>query len=312
MTMGQSSAAARPPWYVRWSRHRTTVLLAVLLGVGVPVLVAVPSGNSRDAWTLVGIVLLIGAGSVALLGVGLRLAGFDADATAIAQGLAARDDQRRLLERWLVRARWARFVGGTSGVIVFVLGTNGRGDVLLLGSGGIAIGAALAEVHHVRRHRGPRTARLDVRTVGDYLLATDARWMIAVAAAGAATAVAGAVHASTRGACWWGGAALVVIVLARLIQQRVADRPRPAIPESLVHADDLARELAIGRGLARPATYVGLAMVAHGCRALQPELHGMASLAATIATIFAFVRWWQNRRLGLDFVIDTPRPPVVA
>ncbi len=46
-----------------------------------------------------------------------------------------------------------RFVG-----LAWFLGTNGRGDVLLFGTGGIAIGAMLAEVHHVRHRRGPRSA----------------------------------------------------------------------------------------------------------------------------------------------------------
>lgn len=309
--MGQSSDTSRAPWYVRWARQRALLTIVVVVGIGAPLLLVAPQRHI-SAWAIGTIVLVTVAAAVALLGIGLRLAGFDADATEIAAGLAAHDDQRRLLERWLVRARWARFVGGGSGLLAWFLGTNGRGDVLLFGTGGIAIGAMLAEVHHVRHRRGPRAARLDVRTVGDYLLADDVKWMIAVAAAGVVVATIGAVHHDSRAACWWGGAALVVILLARLAQQRVADRPRPAIPESLVHADDLARRLAIGRGLARPATYVGLALVAHGCRALRPEFGGLATSAGGIAALCAFVRWWQNRRLGLDFVIGTDPPTVLA
>ena len=192
--------------------------------------------------------------------------------------------------------------------MVWVLGTSLQGDLLLCGVGGIALGAMLAELHVVRPQRGPRTATLDVRALGAYLTDKDRNRMLAVGAA-ALVLVAAAVAADGIGTVVWPGvAALLVLGAAHLVQRRVASRPRPAIAASLRHADDLARELAIGRGLAQPATYFALALVARGAFLLRPELGDVTVLVGVAAWVCALVMWWSNRRLGLDFLLEQRRP----
>ncbi len=203
-------------------------------------------------------------------------------------------------------------MGGFAGIVAWFLGTQTQGDLLVLGTAGIAAGAVLAEMHHIRRPAGPRTARLEVRTVGDYLTRTDARRMVGVAAAATVMASVGVVSAETRSATWWALGALVALGIARFAQQRVATRARPALSPSLTRADDLARELAIGRGLARPFTFFALALVARSCFALEPSVDGLAQLLGVVAWLCAFGLWWQNRRLGLDFLLDGRRGPVIA
>ena len=153
---------------------------------------------------------------------------------------------------------------GICGVVVWVLGTSVQGDLLLCGVGGIALGAMLAELHVVRPQHGPRTATLDVRALGAYLTDRDRNRMIGVAGAAAVLIAMAAIEDGFGVGVVCGGAALVVLGAANLVQRRVASRPRPAIAASLRRADDLARELAIGRGLAQPATYFGLALVGRG------------------------------------------------
>jgi hypothetical protein len=170
----------------------------------------------------------------------------------------------------------------------------------------------LAEVHHARPRRGPRTARLDVRTVGDYMMRQDARRMIGVAIVGVGVAVAGVVSARSVASVWWGLAAIGTLGVARLVQQRVVSRPRPAAAPNLIRADDLARELAIGRGLARPATFFALTLIARGWYALMPEIGQPGRLLGAAAWIYALYLWWHNRRLGLDFLLTEPGDPVLS
>ena len=294
-----------------WKRHLSSrwVIPAGILVFALPTLVIVArtdgSSASRSVWQVALLVVLLALLVVVLLGFGLQLAGFDGEAEDIAHGLTTDPDQARLLERWLTRARWARLVGGFGGVIAWMLATDEHGDLLLLGTGGIAAGAMLAELHQVRRRPGPRTARLDVRRVDDYLLTTDRNRMIGVAIA---AVVVGVIALLLRPlAAWWTLAALVVLGLARLMQQRVAGRPRPAVAPKLLRADDLARELAIGRGLARPATYFALTLIARAGYTLMASHHDLGRTIGIVAWLYALYLWWHNRRLGLDFVIDEPR-----
>ena len=294
-----------------WKRHLSNrwVIPAGILVFALPTLVVVArtdgSSASRSLWQVVLLLALIALLVAVVLGFGLQLAGFDGEAEDIAHGLTTDQDQARLLERWLTRARWARLVGGFSGVITWMLATDGRGDLLLLGTAGIAVGAMLAELHHVRRRPGPRTARLDVRRVDDYLLASDRNRMIGVAIA--AVAVGILALALRPVAAWWALAALVVLGLARLMQQRVAGRPRPAVAPKLLRADDLARELAIGRGLARPTTVFALTLIARAGYMMMANHHDIGRTIGIVAWLYALYLWWHNRRLGLDFVIDEPR-----
>lgn len=309
--MGQS----RDRSWRRWLTARPVVVTAAVVAlVGLLVPVAARSDNEGEsgAVTWIAILLLLIAAFV-VVNVLLRLAGIDDDADRIAAHLAPEPLQQRLLARWLSRARWARFIGGLAGVLAWFLGTNGRGDVLLLGTLGIGLGALAAESHQVRPRRGPRTVSLEVRSLSQYLPRAEALAMALVAGLAALASVAGAFHGPSRRAAAWGLAALVFVAAMRWAQLRVVRRPRPALPEGLVWADDLARHLSVVRGLARPAVYVGLVLSSQALYALEPLLgSGVARLLAAIARLTAFALWARNRRLGLDGVLRQPAGAVVT
>ncbi len=293
----------------QWSQGPGGLAL-LLIAIGVPTLmiVRVDSGDgsqsgAANAVILAVLLVLVGLAAIQL---GRMLAGADPAVAELSSQLADDPEQARLLARWLSRARWARNIGGLCGVVVWVLGTQGQGDLLAWGVGGIATGALLAEVHHVRRSAGPRTASLDVRSLNDYLPVHDRRRMIVVAALAGAVALAGLAAGSA--AVWFGLAAVAVLGAARLAQWRVAARPRPALSDTLRTADDMARHLAIGRGLARPATYLSLALISRGAWALEPTIGGGAALLAVAAWLYAFYMWWTNRRLGLDHLLKRSQP----
>jgi hypothetical protein len=315
MTMRQSRAQSAGRSGRGWNRLPSRLssrwLLAAVstLLVGSGFLFLLGGNKVAVIATLVVMAALI---SLFVLSLALQLAGLDADAAAIADHLAVDPEQRRLLTRWLSRARWARFVGGMSGCVICVLGTRGQSDLLLLGTGGLAVGAMLAELHHVRPRKARRTAGLRVRSVRDYLMHQDARRMVIVGLFACALVVMGIVNSNSRAAVWWGSSALAVLGLARLAQERVASRPRPALSEALTKADDLARELAIGRGLARPATYFALALIARGCYSLVGEVGDLGRTFGGAAWLYAAYLWWHNRRLGLDFLLTASGAPVLA
>ena len=299
----------------KFLRRRPKVWVPALLLKVLPAVMLVrvsddgSSGVGFGTYVVLALVLIVVA--ITLVQIARMFAGVDPEVPQLAEHLASDADQQRLLTRWMVRARRARNIGGICGVIVWVLGTSLQGDLLLCGVGGIALGAMFAELHVVRRHKGPRTATLDVRSVADYLTDRDRNRMLAVAGA-ALVMVTTAVAVDGSGVAAWSGlAALFVLGAAHLVQRRVASRPRPAIAASLRHADDLARELAIGRGLAQPATYFGLALLARSACALRPEVGDVAALLGVAAWISALVLWWSNRRLGLDFLLE-PRQPALA
>lgn len=306
-------AATPVPGWTRLVSWRTAIAGALLAITGSVVFIALTGGHV-SAWRVTAVVLLAVAASMVVLvivNVVIQLAGIDREASEISGHLAHDPDQQRLLTRWLGRARWARFVGGLSGIVIWVLGTRTKGDLLLLGTGGIALGAILAELHHIRPRKGRRTARLDVRSVGNYMIRDDARRMVGVGVAALAVVIAGIVASEANAASWWGLAAVAALGAARIAQERVATRPRPAVSENLTRADDLARELAIGRGLARPATFFALALVARGCYSLTPTIGGYGTLLGGAAWLYALYLWWQNRRLGLDFLMTEQRDPVL-
>jgi hypothetical protein len=136
-----------------------------------------------------------------------------------------------------------------------------------------------------------------------YLTVGDRRWMIAVAGSAGVVAVVGLALGASQSSISWAIAALVTIGLVHLAQRRVASRGRPAVNQSLRRADDLARSLAIGRGLARPATYAGLAMLARSLFELQSVL-AVAPFLGVMAWFCGAVLWWRNRRLGLGHLAD--------
>ena len=309
--MRQSSATFSHRFAVALVTWRGLVTIAGLV-VALSVLVVARTGDEQPSigsYVIIGIVTALAVVIVANLG--FRLAGVDIEAADIAARLAAQPDQQRLLTRWLERARWSRFIGGLSGLLVWLLGTRSDGNVLVWGTAGIAAGALAAELHHLRPATGPRTARLEVRSVRTYLWPYDQRRMIAVAAAGGLVAVGGLTSAEMHTASWWGLGAAVALGVAHLAQRRVASRSRPALPDSLRQADDLARELAIGRGLAWPFTYFAIALVGKGCLVLG-EQYSLIGFIGIGLHCYAIGLWWRNRRLGLDFLLREQRAPVLA
>lgn len=290
------------------SWHGVLGFAALALGVVSLVLIRSEGDPAPGAYLLAGFLTLLGV--VVVLNIVFQLAGVDPQATEIAERLAAEEDQRRLLTRWLERARWARFVGGLAGVLAWGLATRTDGNFWVWGFGGIAAGALAAELHHFRRPSGPRTAGLDVRTVDNYLWGLTARHMVGAAAAGLVIAALG-VAVDEPHAVWAGAAAAGVVGAAHLAQRRVASRPRPALPDRLRAADDLARELAIDRNLGWPSVYTALSLVAVGASALSEELLAVA-LVGMALQFYAIGLWWRNRRLGLDWLLHERRDPVLT
>lgn len=288
---------------------RSFVAGCAVLAAGVVGIVRSTDGPTSPGGYLVAAALALVA-LVTGLNLLFQLAGVDAQAPEIAERLAAEEDQRRLLTRWLERARWARFVGGLAGVLAWGLATRTNGSLWVWSFGGIATGALAAELHHFRRPSGPRTARLDVRTVDNYLWSLTARHMVGAAAAGLAIAAVG-IAVDEPHAVWAGVAAAGVVGAAHLAQRRVASRPRPALPDRLRAADDLARELAIDRNLGWPSVYTALSLVAVGSSALNEELLAVALIGMALQ-FYAIGLWWRNRRLGLDWLLRERREPVLA
>lgn len=306
-------------WYQigRWlsTRHWWIGAGLVVIAASVVVVARTDDGTAADSgpalgeYALIAIVGLIAA--IVAVNLLLRAAGVDVEAGEIAERLAVQPDQQRLLTRWLERARWARFVGGLSGVIVWIFGTRADGNPFLWGFAGIAAGGVIAELHHLRRPSGPRTARLEVRSVRNYLWPFTGWHMVGTAAAGALVALVGTVVADWSAAALAGGATAVIGV-GHLVQRRVASRPRPALPDSLRTADDLARELAIDRNIAWPCTYFGLSLVATACNELSGYVATIVPFLGLVAQFYAIGLWWRNRRLGLDHLLHGQREPVLA
>lgn len=270
---------------------------------------AADSGPAAGDYAVVAFLGLIAA--VVVVNLLLQVAGVDVQAGEIAERLAVQPDQQRLLTRWLERARWARFIGGLSGVIVWIFGTRADGNLFVWGFAGIAAGGVVAELHHLRRPSGPRTARLEVRSVGNYLWPFTGWHMAGTAATGAVVAAIGATVTEWRSVAFSGGA-VAAVGLGHLVQRRVASRPRPALPDSLRSADDLARELAIDRNIAWPCTYFGLSLIATACNELSGDVVTIVPLLGIVAQFYAVGLWWRNRRLGLDHLLHEQREPVLA
>jgi hypothetical protein len=259
---------------------------------------------------VLGVVLLLTVVIVARTAV--LLAGVDPEADRIAGRLVHGTDQQRLLSRWLQRTRWARNVGGLAGLAWWLFGTSASGDLLLLGVGGLAIGSIAAQLHHVGAAGGRRTASLDRRSVAGYLR-PGWRWRLMAVALGAVLLGLTGLAYGNREAALFGLVAVGVVGVTHLVQRRVAGRRRPALSASLQAADDLARELAIDRGLAQPAFYFALVLIAHGAYGLADDIGGVAIVVSIGAWFYALWAWLRNRRLGLDFLMaQAPLRPAAS
>lgn len=258
---------------------------------------------------LLALLVVVLGGSAALL------SGVDPEADAIADRLVDEPDQQLLLARWLRRTRWARNVGGMAGLIWWLLATQGRGQLLVFGLGGVALGSMAAQLHQVRQGSGMRTASLEHRSVSGYATVATQRQLLIIAI-GAVVLVVIALFAvvgtdrgepSGRAPLWWAVAALAVLAVGAGLQRTVARRPRPALATGLRYADDLARILAIGRGLGEPTAFLAAAMLAVGFLAAESTIGWPAGIVALGLQMYAVVTWWQNRRLGLHHLVTERR-----
>ncbi len=313
----ETKMAAIARWLLRWRGAPLMAAVFAIVASGTLVARGTSSGSADDQGSVGWLsIVLVGVIGTLFVLVALRLlamlAGVDPDAKSIAQRLTNGPDQQRLLARWLQRTRWARNVGGIAGLVWWAFGTSGQGDVLLCGVGGIALGSMVAQLHHIRPVTGPRTASLEHRSVHDYIPAEWRRRMIAVGALASLLVAGGFIVADAGAAVWWGIAVLVVLGSAYFVQWRVAARRRPALSTGLQQADNLARELAIDRGLAQPATYFALALFAHGAGSFEASFGGAATAVSVVAWLYALYLWWNNRRLGLDHILNLEHAQPVA
>ncbi|MDH4366387.1 MAG: hypothetical protein OEY70_20080, partial [Acidimicrobiia bacterium] len=164
-----------------------------------------------------------------------------------------------------------------------------------------------AELHHWRRPDGggARAADLTRRRLSDYT-APGEQWLLGAVATGAvvlaASDLAGVPARTTdRGPGWpWAGAALGVVAVVAAMQWRIVSRRRPALPPELRRADDLARRLAVSRGMAQPGLALALTLLAEALTRL-----GLG-LVAAICWLLAVGVWLGTRRLGLDKLLSAP------
>ncbi len=234
----------------------------------------------------------------------------DYQADVIAARLVAEGDGRELVARWLHRTRFYRNLFGLAGLIAWVSswsnGANGS-TLLAFGLGGILTGAVVAEVHRANRSIGPRTASLSPRRVDAYLVARDQRRSVALAMIWTALAGWTIVFRADRSALVLASVGLFTLGGVRLLQNRVASRPRSALTPELERADDLVRELAITRSLAQPANAFVCAMLLPALQMLHETSMGqLADVLGVAATVTALWWWAKNKRLGLDWLLDEP------
>lgn len=305
----------------RWGRFlvlRSYPLLIVTIGLGVLLIVPASVAYGEDGWTTPSVATVLITVVTALLGafalfvLGRNLAGHDPDARLIAARMSGDEPSRLLLTRWLQRVRWRRWLGGFLGVLLgLLLSTNGTGpDLLLLGFGGIMVGSLSAELHHLRPAggQGPRAAELGRRRLSDYTVRIEQQTMAALAAIALGVLVLDLVHGRVAGegkgqsgGGWaWSLAVLVVLAVVVAMQWRIVTRRRPALPAELRRADDLARRLAVSRGVTRPGLVLALALLAEALGAV-----GMGGFGA-MAWLGAVGLWLFSRRLGLDWLLDEP------
>ncbi|MGH1489212.1 MAG: hypothetical protein ACRBK7_07435 [Acidimicrobiales bacterium] len=307
--MGQSSKIVS----ALLARRSVIAMMGALLALGVPGLFLVRSYDSPNTGTsplpMGLLVFLILAAVVLAVVMTTLLAGVDPDANRIAEALAEAPDQQRLLARWLLRTRWARNVGGLAGLTWWTIGTQTQGGLLVLGLGGVALGSMGAQLHQARRMPGLRTATLDRRTVAQYSRISVRRRMIAASLAAVVLGFVGLVHSDSVGALTAVSSfgALMVLAATWAIQRRVAGRPRPALTTDMRRADDMARILAIGKGLAEPGTFWAVALMSYGVVGLEPAYSGWSYVVSTLGWFYALGLWWDNRRLGLDHILKGSR-----
>ncbi len=289
--------------FVSGQRPFTVLILLTLLGfAAVPFLDSI--GVSLGVGALFGITALLALALLTATLLLMNIGAVDTDGAEIAR-LLTRDRQAQvLIQRWIVRARWYRYVGGAAG-LAFALGWTGH--FVLFGMIGIMTGAVLSESARVGKPvDGPRTAELTRRSLRRYVSGGQQYVLYLIAGLGCGLTVFSLVDGG-RGWSLYGSLSVLLLVGVVLIAQwRVVVRSRPALPEPLRHADDLLRYLANTRSLADPAMALGFALLAEtfGIWAGPQGLTNVAGIAEFVCFVLALGVWWQNRRLGLDRLSD--------
>ncbi len=271
-------------------RQRWLVLVLPFL-VGAVLVTGDGAGGSLVAAAIGAAVVLTAASGLAL-----NLAGFDPAGPRVVADVDATPLGRDLLVRWLSRSRYARFVGGSAGVIVGVgLGDGDLGPALLGLLAGVAVGGALAELHVAGRPGvARRTADLTARRLVDVVPAIDRIAAVALAVAAIIVMVTAPMVGGpgSSAAIRWALASLVVVVSLTGAQRGVVERGRPALDPDLRSADDLLRRLAATQGFARPAIALAAALLAEAFLAIG---WGGLALVLWLVGLGWYVASWRTR-----------------
>ncbi|MCP4965577.1 MAG: hypothetical protein GY926_10100 [bacterium] len=285
-------------------RYRTALVgitLAIVLGGTIVVSSEDGGGSVWPAVIFGGLVALTVASMV------LSLSGHDSDSTKLAVGLAPTSASSGLVDRWLKRTRYYRFVGGAVGLVVGVgFIDNGRLAPVAIGMfAGVAGGGALAEIHLLRRkQQAARSAGLTARRLADYVRRTDVIRFALVAVVAVALLGASPIVDEFRRASLvrWALAALLVALVAVTLQRLVVLRTRPALRPDLRDADDLLRRLAATQGFVRPSLALCVALLAQSVSAL-----GMSDGGDFIILAMWLIAIWilRSSRLDADHLLPT-------
>lgn len=288
--------------YRTWLVASTTV---VVLG-GMVVVGSEDGGGSVLPAVIFGSLIVLSAASVLL-----SLSGHDRVSAGIALELAPTSASRVLVARWLKRARYYRFVGGSFGLVVGV-GFVDNGQLAPLAVGlfaGVAGGGALAETHLLRsKHEAVRSAGLTARRLTDYVRRSDIIRLGFVAVGAAALLAVSTLADESRRASLvrWALAALVVAIFAVTLQRLVVMRTRPALRPDLRDADDLLRRLAATQGFVRPALALCVALLAQAVNALGTSDSGdLFTLLLWLIALWLF----QSSRLDAEHLLPTGAAP---
>lgn len=296
------TGATRPRISTAVLRRAPWIMAVSLALFGTIFLYAVPAdsrmSNLERTAQVVGGTVALGALALGIFLFGVNLAGFDPDATSIADKLATDSTSQQLFARWTHRVRWRRWIGGVTGLLIAIVS---GGNVLVGGIGGAALGSLSAELHLCRpQRRSTRVATLERRQMRDYIgSSTYALGAIALIAIGvmAWAMIAGRATTATM---WWASLALIAMVIAAVMTWRVVMRRRPALATELIAADDLLRRLAVTNGIAHPMISAGLVLLSTGFA--RSDLDALAFVFG----LGAVVVWWRNRRGGLDYLLKRP------
>ncbi len=280
-----------------------TVALTTLLATSTS---AAGNGGSN----IVGLLILAGLVGLVTYALASLLLFEDREATALASRLAAEPDSLALIDRWLQRTRFARNLGGLAGLVLWVStwtnGVNGA-TMIAFGMGGVLVGAIVSELHRTRPMTGARTASLAPRALSSYLVVRDQRRAAVLVVVWIALGGVAIGNGAQTGILALAALAIATLGAVRALQWRVATRPRPALPDRLLRADDLVRELAVTRSLAQPSNIFALALLVPAFKMLgTADPTSGADFLQAIAFVLAVWWWAKNKRLGLDWLLDRP------